>query len=177
MKTKGKPSRRGKNRGAVLLLALVFMLMLAMIAATVMQTAVMQLHMAGNDQFLEEAFYQAQAIVTEVSVDIENFSMEDSVGASNCPVGGSGVQCDRRELHIAAAATTVDGVAVDYRVTRLEPLLWRGFPIRESQDRASSSDSFDAAIFEISARIDGSDAHLGNAHIVRGVALRVPVVH
>ena len=46
------------QRGAVLLLALVFMLMVAIIAATSMRTSILQLHMAGNDQFVEEAFHR-----------------------------------------------------------------------------------------------------------------------
>jgi len=54
---------RRRNRGAVLLLAMVFMLMLAVIAGSVMQTGVLEFHMAGNDQFQEEAFQRAQAIV------------------------------------------------------------------------------------------------------------------
>lgn len=160
-------------RGTVLLLALVFMLMLAVIAATVMQTAILQLHMAGNDQFLEEAFHTAQAIAAELSLDPDNFSLEGGVGHTNCPPGAQGIGCDRYQLHKPVLAEVSEGVELDYRVTRQEPLLWRGFPIRESQGAASSSNSFDAAIFEISVRIDGAENQSGSAHIVQGIAVRV----
>ena len=173
---KKMPTTRGltANCGAVLLLALVFMLMLAMIAATVMQTAILQLHMAGNDQLLEEAFHEAQAIATKLSLDADNFSLDGGVGDTNCPVGLNDRNCSRNQLPVSASAAVPAGVTLDYRVTRQDPLLWRGFPIREAQDTVSSSNSFDAAIFEIDVRIDGSKKRLGSAHIVQGIAVREP---
>ena len=162
--------------GAVLLLALVFMLMLTMIATTVMQTAILQLRMAGNDQFLEEAFHKAQAIATELSLDPDNFSLEGGVGSTNCPVGVKDLNCYRSELPVPASAVVPTGVTLDYRVTRQDPLLWRDFPIREAQNTVSSSNSFDAAIFEIDVRIDGSEKRLGSSHIVQGIAVRVPAL-
>ena len=167
-------SRPTASRGAVLLLALVFMLMLAIIASTVVQTAILQLRMAGNDQNLEEALHKAQAIATELSLNPDNFSLEGDVGDTNCPVGDQSLNCDRNELQTPGSAAAPAGVEIDYRVTRQDPLLWRGLPVREEQDAASSSSSFDAAIFEIDVRIDGSEKRLGSAHIVQGIAVRVP---
>jgi hypothetical protein len=162
------------HRGAVLLLALVFMLMLAMITATVMRTAIMQLHMAGNDQFLEEAFHHAQAVVTELSLDATNFQLDTQAGDVNCSSLSAAPECDLKLLPQLVHTEVPEGIVLDYRVTRQQPLLLRGFPIRESMDKVSSSTRFDAAIFEISARIDGSSEKLGNAHIVQGIAVRVP---
>lgn len=164
------------SRGAVLLLALVFMLMLAMVAATVMQTAILQLHMAGNDQFLEEALHKAHAIATELSLNPDNFSLEGGVGSTNCPAVAQAPGCDRSQLQAPTSAAVSAGVELDYRVTRQEPLLSRGFPLRESQDTVSSSSSFDAAIFEIDVHIDGKAKRLGSAHIVQGIAVRVAAV-
>ena len=164
------------SRGVILLLALVFMLLLAIVAGTVMRTAILQLHMTGNDQFLEEAFHQAQAIATELSLDSANFSLAMDVGDSNCPAGTHGLGCDRYQLQIPASAGTSTGTEVNYRVTRQEPLLGRGFPLRESQETVSSSASDGAAIFEISVGIDGSGKRLGSAHIAQGIAVRVSVV-
>jgi Tfp pilus assembly protein PilX len=160
-------------RGAVLMLALVFMLMLGIVAATVMQTAILQLHMAGNDQFLEEAFHKALAIATELSLDTDNFLLGEAVGHTNCPEQEPGPNCDSRLLKVPASAAATAGIELDYRVTRQDPLLWKGFSIRESQDTVSSSSSFDAATFEIDVRVDGSENRLGTAHIVQGIAVRV----
>ena len=164
------------NRGVILLLALVFMLLLAIVTGTVMQTAIQQLHMTGNDQFLEEAFHQAQAIATELSLDPDNFSLAGGIDDSNCPAGAQDLECDRYQLQIPVSAGTATGTDISYRVTRQAPLLWRGFPLRESQDTVSSSANFDAAIFEISVGIDGSGKRLGSAHIAQGIAVRVPVM-
>jgi len=164
------------SQGTVMLLALVYMLMMAIIVALVLQAGVLQLHMAGNDQFQEEVFHQVQAIVTEVSLDPDNFALEGDVGHTNCPAGARDLRCNRSDLQVPPSAVTLPGVALDFRVTRQEPLLWRGFSLRESQHSASSSDSFDAAIFEIDVRIDGGKRHLGSAHMVQGIAVRVPTL-
>lgn len=160
----------------MLLLALVFMLLLAMIATTVMQTAILQLHMAGNDQFLEEAQHKAQAIAGEIALTPDNFPLQGDVGDTNCPQGDDDVACNRNQLQVAASAVAAAGVALQYRVVRQEPLLWKGFPIREAESNVSSSKSFDAAMFEIEVRVDGSEVRLGSAHIIQGIAVRVPAV-
>lgn len=160
-------------RGAVLLLAMIYMLMLAIITTTVLQTAILQLKMSGNDQFFEEAFHRALAIAAELALDPENFPLDAAIGHSNCAPDVQNPDCDQHLLQVPASALSTAGTKVDYRVTRQEPLLWRGFPIRESQDAVSSSRSFDAVVFEIDVRIDGSEQRVGSAHIVQGVAVRV----
>lgn len=167
---------RRSNHGAALLLSLVFMLMLAMIAATTMRTGILQLHMAGNDQFVEEAFHQAQAVATELSLHADSFPLDTDAGDVICRKASVDTDCDYRLLPASAYTQIPQGVSLDYRVTRQEPLLWHGFPVRESERTVSSSTRFDAAIFEISVSIDGSEKKLGSAHIVQGVAVRIPVV-
>ncbi|MEZ5571998.1 MAG: pilus assembly PilX N-terminal domain-containing protein [Halioglobus sp.] len=163
-------------RGAILILALVFILMLAMISATVMQTAVFNLHMAGNDQFLEEAFNTAQGVASELAVEQENFRLDALVGQSNCPKGMESADCTVRLLPDSVLADVPPDIELDYRITRLKPYLYSGFPIRESQAGVSSSHSSDTAIFEISVRFDGSQRKLGSAHVVQGMAVRIPAV-
>lgn len=164
------------SRGAVLLLALVFMLMLGMIATTVMQTAILQLHMAGNDQFFEEVLQKAQAIADELALHEDNFALQGEVGDINCPQDAEDPLCSRTELRVPASAYTADGVALAYQVRRRAPLLWQGFPLREAEGAVSSSRSFDAALFEIDVRIDGSAQRLGSARVIQGIAIRVPAV-
>jgi hypothetical protein len=176
-----KPSlgfpHRLPSRGAVALLALLFMLLLSIVAATVLQSGSLQLHMAGNDQFKEEALYQAQAIATELSLQRDNFSLQDTVGSTTCLLGDEAPPCDRSSLPVPASAQHLEGYMLDIRITRQDPLLWRGFPVRESEKNASSARSFDAAIFEVDVHLDGSEARLGSARVVQGVAVRVPAVH
>ena len=85
MKSQSKTTIK-TSHGSVLILALVFMLLLAVISTTAMQTALLQLRMAGNDQFLEEAFHKAEGIADELSQSPENFLLDTEVGHSNCPL-------------------------------------------------------------------------------------------
>jgi hypothetical protein len=174
--TSRRKSPLHSGSGAVLLIALIFMLLLSVIAATVMQSAILQLRMAGNDQFMEEALHRAQAIAAELSLNAGNFLLTGEVGDANCPQGRQDAGCDQSQLQVPASVPALDAYALDYRVVRQEPLLWRGFPIREAEHSASSSTGFDAALFEIDVQLDGSDNGLGSAHVVQGVVVRVPVM-
>jgi hypothetical protein len=160
--------------GAVLPLAMVFALMLAIIATTVMQAAVVQWYMAGNSQSFEDAFLTAQGLATELSSEPANFSLAAGVGDSNCPQQGEAPDCDLRELVTPVSAAIPEEIVLDYRIVRREPLLSKGFPFRESEDSVSSSNSFDAAIFEVDVLVDGSENRLGRSHVIQGVAMRVP---
>lgn len=165
---------RMSTRGAVILLALVFLLMLALIAAMVVRSSIMQLHMAGNDQFLEEALHAAQGIAEELSQQPGNFVLAGSVGDTNCPIGTVLSGCNRSQLQMPDTALALEGLSVHLRVIRQDPLLWIGFPLRESEDVVSSSSSFDAALFEIDVQLKGYEAGLGGAHVVQGIAIRIP---
>jgi hypothetical protein len=170
---KSVKGHRRKNHGMVLLLAMVFMLMLGILASTVLQTSMLQLRMAGNEQFLEEAFHRAHAIASEIAMNPENFSMDTTLGLTNCPVTSIDPDCDYHEIEALGMDIASSGATIEYSVVRQEPLIWRGFPIRESQETVSSHNSFEAAIFEVDVRIDGQKNKLGSAHVVQGVALRV----
>jgi hypothetical protein len=162
-----------RNRGAVLLLAMVFMLMLAVIAGSVMQAGVLEFHMAGNDQFQEEAFQRAQAIASELSRDQDNFSLAGGLGYTLCSSEDSDPDCDGNSLGIPLSAVVPEGVELTYRVIRQGPPLLQIFPIREAQSVASGSGIFDAAIFEVSVHLDGSAERLGSAQVVQGMAVRL----
>lgn len=164
------------SKGAVLMLALIFMLMLTAVATTVMQTAVFQLHMAGNDQFQEEAFQKVRAIAIELSTSPENFPLDLEVGDASCRLGADGSACDRGILSVPVTTSVPEGITLDYRIVRQDPLILKDVPIREHEDVASSAGSFNAALYEIDVDIRGSDRRLGNARIVRGVAVRLPTL-
>ena len=165
---------RVSNRGAVILLAMVFLLMLAMIAAMVMRSSIMQLHMAGNDQFLEEALHAAQGIAEELALQPGNFVLAGSVGNTNCPIGTESPACHSSQLQMPDSVLALEGLSVDLRVIRQDPLLLHGFPLREREDVVSSSASFDAALFEIDVELKGHEVGRGGAHVVQGIAIRIP---
>lgn len=158
----------------MLLLAMIFTLLLAMVAATMMQTAMLQSQMAGNDQFYEEAIQQARAVATELAGNRVNFSLSGEVGSTNCPVGTIGPDCNESNLRRPTAIVVAEGVDVDYRIVRQDPFLVKGLPFRESQEKASSIRNVGVAVFEVDVVVDGSDLRLGRTRLVQGVAVRLP---
>ena len=163
----------GLYRGSVLLLAMLFLLMLSMVSATLMHNAMLQFQMAGNDQFYEEAIQQARAIITELAHDSANFSMSGGVGSISCPVGDVGLHCNSSHLRPPASVALAEGVDVDYRIVRQGPLLVKGFPFRENQHKASSIRNVGVAVFEVDVVVDGSELRLARARVIQGIAVRL----
>ncbi len=161
---------RTKSTGAVLLVSMIFLLLLALVAGTVMQTSILEFRMAGNDQFREEAFQQAQATVASVVEDLDNFPVTGDVGYKICLAGSSG--CDSTVLTYDTSVVT-DSSLLTVEVTREGPLIMETFPVRLSESQTSSSVNYDAAIFEVHAEYSGSNQGLGNAEVVEGVAVRI----
>ena len=170
-----KRTTRFKNKGVVLLLAMVFLLLLAILSATAMQTGILEFRMVGNEQFQEEAFQAAQAIVSAISSNGDNFPEASEVGATICKVGDSSPAC-HETVYItldSGLETVPPGVEVAYRVERVGPLYLPELPVRLAQTSVSSSLAYNAAVFETQVRIDGTGVNLGVAELAQGVALLV----
>jgi hypothetical protein len=163
-------------KGAVLLLAMVFMLLLGVLAGTSMQASIVQVRMASNELFHEEAFQGALAIVDAIGSELDNFSVEGVVGRTLCKSADSAKYCDSKQT--AKIDPRVEdfpeGTEVVFEVERMAPLFLQYLPVRQAQQSVSSSLAYDAAIFEIHAKVDGRGRGLGAAEAVRGVALLVP---
>lgn len=179
--TGAEPSRccvgAGSQRGAVLLLAMVFLLLLAMIASAATRTSTLEFRMAGNDQFREEAFQKAQAVATALAEDESHFPLTGAVGSRVCEPTDPDPEslCHSRVLAVDGAARAAPpGVTVSFYIERLGPLLVDDLPFRQSEGGASSARAFDAALFETVVEVNGSGAGLGRAQVVEGVARRVP---
>lgn len=163
-----------KNRGAVLIMSMVFLLLLTIIAGTVMQTSQQEFQMAGNVQFREEAALRAQAIASEITADDDNFPVTGGIGYTICDPNDPDTDCNAENfLAVPDFATVPAGVDVSYQVVRQGPLLLESLPFRQSQANVSSSPAFDAAVFEVTVAVDGSAARLGSAEVVQGVAVVV----
>jgi hypothetical protein len=166
-------NRQG-NRGVVLILAMVFLLLLTLVATTVMQFSIQEFQMAGNNQFREEAFQRAQAVADELADDPNNFPVVGDVGYTICLSTDTDSDCNNSNFLVAPeSATAPEGVAVGYQVVRQGPRFVETLPFRESQSAASSARAFDAALFEILVDIDGNEGRLGSAEVAQGIAVRV----
>ncbi len=163
---------RGSCGGSVLILVLLFLLLLGIVASTTLHTSALQLHLAGNDQFHEEALQRARGMVVQLSQDLDSFVLQSKIGERNCGVT-SITPCAWHTLPSPVVPFIADKEILDFTVERLPPLLMRAFPPRELEVKASSHSAFQAALFEIEASIDGSTSGLGVAQVARGIAIRV----
>ncbi len=161
-----------REPGYILLLVMLFLLLLAVIAGTVLRVSALEFRMAGNDQFREEALQQARGVAQSLAANPAHFPLDLAVGDSLC---GEAAACPRPVLATPAALHTLPGnVSRDYRVTRLGPLLAPAPPLRLPQAEASGATGWRLASYEVQVAIDGTPAGLGSAEVVLGVALLVP---
>ncbi len=161
-----------QQKGVVLIIALAFLLMTAIISMSVMKTSTLEIKMAGNEQFKEEAFQQVQAVLTAIADDSpNNLVVAGDVGFSICQAGVSG--CDANTLNVVSDINAVpSGVGLTYSAVRLGPLL-TNLPFRMGESQASGASSFKAALFEVEATYNGVSAGLGQSSAAQGVAVLV----
>jgi len=164
-----------KQQGAILIVALLFLLLTAAISATVMNTSVIESRMANNEQFQEEAFQKVQAIANALVADDSNLVVTGNVGHKICATGVSGDGCNTSIITLPSSVTNVpSGVTLDYYAERQGPL-FAPLPFRLGEDQAGSAAVYNAALFEVVASYDGTAQRLGKAEIAQGVAVRVAV--
>lgn len=163
-------------RGAVLLLVMAFLLLLAVLAGTSLQTSILQVRLASNELFHEEALQTALAIVDAIGTEAENFPSRGVVGRTLCKSIDSAIHCDSQQIVKIDRRVEVllENNETVFEVERMAPFFTQSLPIRQGQQSVSSSLAYDAAIFEIHARVDGRKSALGAAWAVRGVALLSP---
>lgn len=166
--------RAGREGGAILMLAMVFTAMLALLSASVLRVVVMELRMAGNEAARQASFQYAEAILSAI-VRREAFFPTDTLpGLVYCESGDTGSPCP--ELVLSETGVEPPGVypGISYSLSRREPAVMAHFPLRESEDQASGSGHFSALLFDVSVKVKGTGHRGGTVRIVQGVAVRVP---
>ncbi len=163
-----------RQDGTILLIALIFLAMTAMISSSVLNTSVLEAKMVGNAQFKEEAFQVVEGVLDAILADYENnLPVAGDLGHTICGLNDSDPECDMSIMNLPAEVISVaHGVNLRFRAERLGPLL-APLPFRQSEDEVSSSDFFDVAIYEVNAGYDGRDVRLGHHAVFEGVAIRV----
>jgi hypothetical protein len=160
------------QRGVVLLVSLLVLLLLAMIATTVARTNQLQLHMAGNDEGRVAALQQALAVVDAVLEHPAGMRLDGGVGHKACQSGSPDPSCDEYTIELAADAQPAAG-RLELSVTRVAPPESR-MPLLDER-QASSAVYYRMAKFEVRVAYDGAAAGLGRATLAQGVLVRLPV--
>jgi hypothetical protein len=162
-----------RQRGATLIVALLFLLLITLVATNGAQTSTLQLQMAGNEQSRVEAQQRALAVLDAIIDDDNNVPVVGGIGFKICDAGSTDNSCDLNQIVVDNTVTTLPtGVDLDYFVTRVGPLEIDAPPMSEEQ--VSSASAYKLARQEVTASIDGLEERLGAATIVQGVYVRIP---
>jgi len=158
-----------RQRGAILVMTMIFLVAISIIAAASMQSSNIGLFMAQNEESRISAVQGAQALADAI---VSNPAATPVIGGSGFTICTPGeYNCNRNDLIVdnSILAMAVAQGHVSARVQRDGPLLRP--PPRSIE---SSIDKFTAASFEVITTYDRTDEQLGRQQIVEGVLVLVP---
>lgn len=163
----GIPTRH--ESGAVLVIALIFLVTITMLTVASMRSSNIGLYMAQNEESRIAAAQGAQALADAIVSDPSSTPVIGGSGYTICTAGES--NCDSVNLTVdnellAAAIASGD---LSARVERLGPAFRP--PPRMIE---SSIDKFASATFQVSGTYDRTDEGLGRRQIAEGVMVLVP---
>jgi hypothetical protein len=166
---KTRPQSPARQRGAILVMTMIFLVAISIIAAASMQSSNIGLLMAQNEESRISAVQGAQALADAI---VSNPAATPVIGGSGFTICTPGeYNCNRNDLAVdnSILATAVAQGHVSARVQRDGPLLRP--PPRSIE---SSIDKFTAASFEVITTYDRTDEQLGRQQVVEGVLVLVP---
>lgn len=164
--------------GMVLLVTLLILLLMAIIAATVTETNVMQLRMAGNDEAKTDALQRALAVVDGLIDRPGNTPVIGDVGYTLCSPDAPDPNnvCNEKTLAVPPGVIAVSEKSkYDYYVERMGPkTVSLGAIGRRDEDEADNFEYL-GATFEVAGSYDGTGDNLGRAAVVQGVLIKFGV--
>ena len=167
--TQAHSMTRHRESGAILVIALIFLVAISLLAVGSMGSSNIGLHMALNEESRVAADQGAQAMADAIISDTGTTPVVGTTGFSICTPNEAG--CDRNDLPVTDAflqAAIAEGY-ISARVQRLGPVFRPPPRIVES-----SIDKFSAASFEVTTTYDRVDESLGRQQITEGVLVLVP---
>lgn len=157
------------QRGAVLVVTMLFLIAISVLAVSSMQSGNIGLYMAQNEESRVAAAQGAQALADAIVANPAATPVTGESGFTICTPGEA--NCDRSDLPVSngVLATAVAKGHMTARVQRDGPLFRP--PPRSVE---SSIDKFDSASFEVITTYDRTDEQLGRQQITEGVLVLVP---
>lgn len=149
---------RVRERGAALFTALIFLVVISLIALSSLGTSLLELRMSSNEEFSMNAFQRSQAAIDNVIANSgANFIIAGSVGHTNCTAD---LTCDSNGVTLPAPFDTVN----ELTITRTSD---SGCPPRSSKFETSCTYS-QAASFDIASTFDKASMGQGRAKLNQG---------
>jgi hypothetical protein len=162
-------SSRNKQQGAILVVALMFLVAITLFTVSSMRSSNIGLHMAQNEESRTAAIQAAQALADVIVANPEATPVIGKTGYTACTAGQQG--CDRDNLPVSdpTLAGEVSTYHLSARVERTG-MIFRPPP----RVVESSIDKFTSASFRVTTTYDRVDEGLGRQEITEGVLVLVP---
>lgn len=160
---------RRKQSGAVLVIALMFLIAITLITVSSMRSSNIGLHMAQNEESRIVAAQAAQALADAIVANPRSTPVIGVTGFTACTAGES--DCSRNDLPVdnTILAAAVASNHISARVERT------GLAFRPPPRIVESSiDKFSAASFKVTTTYDRSADGLGRQQLNEGVLVLVP---
>ena len=161
------------QRGAVLIISLLILLLLGIIGAATSEVSLLQLFMSGNDQSKSDALERSLAAIDGILDNANNTPVVGDIGyviCKNNAVDPTG-ECDIKWIDLAPTGIPDLGNYPNYTVRRVAPLETT-LPVMD-ESMASSGTSYRAARFEITAIYDDTASGQGRASVTQGVLVKL----
>jgi Tfp pilus assembly protein PilX len=168
MKTKPMPMRK-KQGGAILVVALMFLVAITLYTISSMRSSNISLFMAQNEESKVAAAQAAQALADAIVASPASTPVVGDTGYTACTAGETG--CNRNDLPVTDPVLASE-VANNYLQARVERT---GATFRPPPRAVSTSlDKFSSASFRVTTTFDRVDDGLGREQISEGVLVLVP---
>jgi Tfp pilus assembly protein PilX len=157
------------QRGAILIIALMFLVAITLLTVSSMRSSKIGLHMAQNEESRIAAVQAAQALADAIVANPASTPVVGTTGFITCTAGQYG--CNRNDLPVSNAflSAAVDAAHLNARVERTGTVFRPPPRIVES-----SIDKFSSASFRVTTVYDRVDDGLGRQQITEGVLVLIP---
>lgn len=160
---------RTGQRGAALITALIFLVIITMLSLSAMRSSILELRQSSNDEVRVAAFETTMGIIDAIIDTPANLAVVGEVGYLNCTALETG--CSETTLTFTGGLydTEIDDGDVRIRVERLSPL-FRPPP----RGIGTSARQLTAAAFKIEAEFNQAAIGQGRAALAQGIVIVVP---
>jgi hypothetical protein len=163
------PSVRHKQSGAILVIALMFLVAITLLTVSSMRSSNIGLHMAQNEESRIAATQAAQALADAIVANPASTPVIGTTGYTACTAGQ--MNCDRNNLPVDNPILAA-GIAANYISARVERT---GAEFRPPPRIVESSiDKFTSASFTVTTTYDRVEDGLGRQQVTEGVLVLVP---
>jgi hypothetical protein len=167
--TKRQYPDRQQQQGAILVIALMFLVAITLFTLSSMRSSNIGLHMAQNEESRIAAIQAAQALADVIVANPASTPVVGDTGYIACTVGESGCDIDSLPIDDSTLAADVASYHLSARVERTGSVFRPPPRVVES-----SIDKFTSASFTVTTTFDRSDEGLGRQQITEGVLVLVP---